>query len=116
MSQLPQGLALDTATGLEYCAGSEEVYLDILNEFKNDDRREELNAFFRERNWERYRISAHAVKSSALTIGAMDLYEIAKEIEEPLKEMDFSPALDLHDLFIVKYTDVLEMLNRALAQ
>ena len=115
MSLLPQGLNLDTATGLEYCANSEEVYLDILNEFKNDDRREELNTFFAERNWERYRISAHAVKSSSLTIGAMDLYEVAREIEEPLKNMDFQPALDLHDLFIVKYTDVLEMLNRVLA-
>ena len=116
MSQLPQGLNLDIATGLEYCANSEEVYLEILDEFRKDDRREELNGFFAAKDWERYRISAHAVKSSALTIGATDLYEIAREIEEPLKTMDFQPALDLHDLFIVKYTDVLNMLNRVLAQ
>ena len=114
MSMLPQGLKLDTAMGLEYCANSEEVYLDILNEFRNDDRREELITFFAERNWERYRISAHAVKSSSQTISATDLYEIAREIEEPLKTMDFQPALDLHELMIVKYTDVLEMLNRVL--
>ena len=111
---LPAGLELDIQKGLEYCAESEEVYLDILNEYRNDDRREELNNFFNERNWERYRISAHAVKSSSLTIGAVDLYEIARAIEEPLKEMDFSAALDLHDLFIEKYGDVLAMLNRVL--
>lgn len=111
---LPEGLELDTATGLEYCANSEEVYLDIMDEFRKDDRRGELNEFFSARNWERYRISAHAVKSSALTIGAMDLYEIAKAIEEPLKTMDFLPALDLHDLFIRKYSDILDMLNRVL--
>lgn len=111
---IPEGLELDIATGLEYCANSEEVYLDILDEFRKDDRREELNRFFGERNWESYRISAHAVKSSALTIGAMDLYEIARTIEEPLKTMDASFALDLHDLFIEKYADVLNMLNRVL--
>lgn len=111
---LPAGLELDTQKGLEYCAESEEVYLDILNEYRNDDRRDELNTFFQEKNWERYRISAHAVKSSSLTIGAVDLYEIARSIEEPLKDMDFSAALDLHDLFIEKYGYVLDMLNRVL--
>ncbi|MBO4902665.1 MAG: Hpt domain-containing protein [Lachnospiraceae bacterium] len=114
MSLLPQGLELDTKSGLEFCADSEEVYMDILDEFRKDDRRDELNGFFRERNWERYRISAHAVKSSSQTIGATDLYQIAKAIEEPLKDMDFGPALDLHELMIEKYTDVLNMLNRVL--
>ena len=114
MSILPQGLELDTATGLEYCANSEEVYLDILNEFRLDDRREELQGFFDEGNWERYRISAHAVKSSSLTIGAMELYEIAKAIEEPLKTMDHEPALRLHGQFMEKYASVLAMLQRVL--
>ncbi len=111
---LPADLELDIATGLEYCANSEEVYLDIINEFRLDDRRDELNEFFAARNWERYRISAHAVKSSALTIGAMKLHEIAKQIEEPLKQMDFTPALRLHDSFIACYTEVMEMLARVL--
>ena len=114
MSQLPAGLELDTVTGLEFCAESEEVYLEILNEYMKDDRRDELNTFFRDRNWERYRISAHAVKSSSQTIGATDLYEIARAIEEPLKTMDFGPALDLHEAFIEKYTYILDMLHRVL--
>ena len=111
---LPADLELDTATGLEYCANSEEIYLDIINEFRLDDRRDELNEFFHSQNWERYRISAHAVKSTSLTIGAMKLHEIAKQIEEPLKEMDFQPALRLHDSFIETYTEVMEMLQRVL--
>lgn len=107
-------LELDTKTGLMYCAECEDVYLDVLDEYLNDDKRSELNEFFETQNWERYRISAHSVKSSSLTIGATDLYDIARQIEEPLKDMDFSPALRLHSELIDKYTEVLEMLSREL--
>lgn len=107
-------LELDTETGLMYCADSEDVYLEILDEYLSDDKRPELTEFFDSKNWERYRISAHSVKSSSLTIGATDLYEIARQIEEPLKDMDFGPALRLHDDFMKAYTEVMEMLEREL--
>lgn len=107
-------LELDIQTGLMYCAESEDVYLDILDEYVNDDKREELKEFFDTQNWERYRIFIHSVKSSSLTIGAMELYEISRQIEEPLKDMDFNPALRLHDDFMVEYSKVLDMLNREL--
>jgi len=112
--QLLAMLELDTATGLMYCAESEDIYFDVLEEFMNDDKAEELSTFFAERNWERYRISIHAVKSSSLTIGATEVYDVARFIEEPLKNMDYGPALDLHDAFIVKYCDLMSMLHRVL--
>lgn len=107
-------LELDIETGMMYCADCEDVYLDILNEYLIDDKRAELKEFFESQNWERYRISAHSVKSSSLTIGATELYEIARQIEEPLKDMDFAPALRLHDDFMKSYSEVMEMLNREL--
>lgn len=107
-------LELDIETGMMYCAESEDVYLDVLDEYRNDDKRAELKEFFDAQNWERYRISAHSVKSSSLTIGATDLYEIARQIEEPLKDMDFGPALRLHDDLMKAYSEVLDMLNREL--
>lgn len=107
-------LELDIETGMMYCADCEEVYLDVLNEYLMDDKRGELKEFFDSKNWERYRISAHSVKSSSLTIGATDLYEVARQIEEPLKDMDYGPALKLHDEFMRLYTNVMEMLQREL--
>lgn len=107
-------LELDIETGMMYCADSEDVYLDVLDEYRNDDKRAELKEFFDAANWERYRISTHSVKSSSLTIGATDLYEIARQIEEPLKDMDFEPALRLHDDLMKAYSEVLDMLNREL--
>lgn len=118
MSDIPllERLQLDTKVGMSYCMDMEDLYVEVLEEFVAEDRTEEIKQFFEEKNWERYRISVHSVKSSSLTIGATDLYEIAKMIEEPLKDMDFGPALDLNDMFMEKYQYILDMLRKELGE
>jgi CheY-like chemotaxis protein len=80
---------LDTATGLQYCMGSEEFYLEMIQEYLDNDKSSDMSTFFEQENWENYRITVHALKSTSLTIGAADLSEQAKQLEMAAKEEDY---------------------------
>lgn len=105
---------LDAKKGMSYCMDDEEFYKEILIEFVENQKSEELKKFYEEKDWENYRIRMHGVKSSSLTIGAVDLSEKAKSIEVPLKTGDFSHALAEHDSFMEDYEKILAQLRTVL--
>lgn len=74
---------IDYGRGLQYCAGSEEVYNEILRMFCDscENKSLELNKYFDEEDWNNYTISIHALKSNALNIGAKDLAESCLNLE-----------------------------------
>ena len=72
---------LDQEVGLEYCAGDEEIYREILEGYLEEDRREELKKSFDAEDLATYRVNAHAIKSTSLTIGATELSAKAKALE-----------------------------------
>ncbi|MBR1761550.1 MAG: response regulator [Schwartzia sp.] len=74
---------LDIKTGLQYC-GSAEDYLAVLRVFqetaaKNAD---EIQQYFEAKDWKNYTTKVHALKSSARIIGATELSERAKRLED----------------------------------
>ena len=77
------GNVLDIKTGLQYC-GSAEDYLAVLRVFqetaaKNAD---EIQQYFDAKDWKNYTTKVHALKSSARIIGATELSERAKRLED----------------------------------
>lgn len=105
---------LDAKKGMSYCMDDEDFYKEILIEFVENQKGEELKKFYEDKDWENYRIRIHGVKSSSLTIGAVELSEKAKSIEVPLKTGDFSHALAEHDSFMVDYEKLLSQLRAVL--
>ncbi len=76
-------------TGIENC-DDVESYLAVLSAFHGmaADKADEIEQHYRENDIENYTIKVHALKSSALIIGAEKLSAFAKELEEAGKAGD----------------------------
>ena len=74
---------IDTEQGVKNCGGTEE-YLSVLTGFYSaiDDRADEIATYYNNEDFKNYTIKVHALKSSARSIGAMDLSEKARLLEE----------------------------------
>jgi len=105
---------LNTAVGLEYCADDEEIYVEVLEGYVEEDRREELNSLLAAENWPDYRVVVHSVKSTSLTIGAEELSEKAKALEFAAADGDASFVKANHQEMIDMYTDILTKIQGAL--
>ena len=101
LSMLETG-GLDTAVGLKYCMNDVDFYLEMLNDFSSNsgDRQYNLNNCYNDRDWEKYRIYVHSLKSASKTIGAVNLSDKAKELEDAAKNDDEKFLLDNHDELI----------------
>ncbi len=74
---------LDLASGVEHC-GSREAYIDVLTVFANSiaGASKEIEGYFRGENWKNYTTKVHALKSTAKIIGAVELSERARRLED----------------------------------
>ena len=73
---------LDEAAGIRNC-GSKEAYEGVKKMFAESamEKAAEIERYFEEEDWENYTIKVHALKSSALLIGATALSERAAHLE-----------------------------------
>ncbi len=78
----------DVDAGLEYSAGSEEFYFDMLASFveEAEEKAGELDKAFHAKDWGEYRIRTHALKSAARMVGANRLSDLARTHETAAKE------------------------------
>ncbi len=86
--------------GIQYCGGSEEVYMEVLAEFcdvAQEDRRKIEEAYAGEQ-WKDYAILTHGLKSSSLSIGAKRLSEEAAGLEKSGKELQKENAAHRDDV------------------
>ena len=102
---------LDTATGLAYCMNDQNFYNEMLDEYVNGDKTDELVEYFEKQDFEYYRITVHAVKSTSLTIGANKVSADAKALEMACKENDFDYVKANHHAFIEEYSKLIQALR-----
>lgn len=83
------GELIDFARGLKYCADNVEMYKEIIKMFCNshDAKYDELEKLYEKKDWNKYTISIHALKSNALNIGAGRLAEKCLELESAGKKI-----------------------------
>ena len=105
---------LDVKTGLMYCAESKMFYLEMLEEFVNGTKDEELAVFLQNGDWDNYRIAVHAMKSNAKTIGAMELSEEARLQEMAAKENRTEDVAANHQALAEHYKDLQNRLRKVL--
>ncbi len=74
---------LDTKAGIEHC-GSPDAYLDALTVFAEsvNSGADEIQNYFDRGDWKNYTTKVHALKSTARVIGAEELSERAKRLED----------------------------------
>ena len=99
---------INTASGLKYCRNDEAFYLELLTMFVQDAARKEtqINEFYKQDDFENYRILVHALKSTAKMIGADALSELAKLAEEAAKRSDLDYIREHQEELLANYRDV----------
>ena len=105
---------LDQDVALEYCAGDEEIYREILEGYLEEDRRKELADYFAAEDIANYRVVAHAIKSTSRTIGAIELSEKAKALEYAAADGDMTYIREHNEETLALYSDILERIKAAL--
>lgn len=105
---------LDTEVGMTYCCESEDFYQEMLMSFLNNSRYGELESYYREEDWENYRIAVHALKSTSLSIGATAVSEEAKAMEMAAKENDIPYLTKHHEKLMYGYSGLLSKIDAAL--
>ena len=119
--QLPEWLTqidcLNAREGVEHC-GDEESYLDALKVFANSisDAADEIEGYFTSEDWQNYTTKVHALKSSARVIGASELSDRARRLEDAgnngyIEEIknDTAPLLNLYRSYIEKLSPLIEV-------
>ena len=89
---------IDVAAAIKN-SGSEEAFKAVLKIFHESipEKYEALSQYYEAGDWKNYTIKIHALKSSAKLVGAMELSEKARLLEEAGKEKDIQYIKEHHE-------------------
>ncbi len=104
---------ISTRRGVEFCGGNEE-YLDALKIFgaSIEERADELETLYKNRDYKNYTVKVHALKSMAKSVGAAELSELAAEMEEAGKKHDLAALTAGAEVLLSLYRSLAEPLKR----
>ncbi len=107
-AKIPQ---LNTLMGLAFCMNSRMFYTSMLQEFASGKKDEELTAFLENGDLDNYRITVHALKGNARSIGAQELSEEALALEMAAKEQRMEDVTAGHPALVEHYKAVQEKIR-----
>lgn len=108
------GMNMDIATGLAYCCDSEEFYKEMLLAYLDNQKYDSIEDAYQKEDWENYRILVHSLKSTSLSIGAIDISNQAKALEMAAKERDIGSIREHHGSVMENYRKLLLHLHKVL--
>lgn len=93
---------IDTAVGLKYCMNDVSFYSEMLREFVSgaDDREAAINRCLETKDYDKYRIYVHSLKSASKTIGADKLSKLAEQMESAAKSLDIGYITENNDMLL----------------
>ena len=99
--------------GMENCNNSGELYQGIIAVFIEEGRKRLplIKQLYKDANWKDYIVAVHGLKSSANTIGALELAERAKEMEFAGKEKKIDLIHEKTDALLNEYLILLQKLT-----
>lgn len=101
LSMLEAG-GIDTAIGLKYSMNDVSFYTEMLREFVSgaEDREAALCKCYNAKDYEKYKVYVHSLKSASKTIGANSLSGLAEKMENAAMDMDIKYIDANHDMLI----------------
>ena len=107
---------LDFDTGISYTGGDEDIYRDILTLYaeKSGEKIEQIRELFEQRDLKNYVIEMHALKSTSLSIGAVSLSELARELEAAGKAGSWDTADRRNGEILKLYQEVVNAIHKYL--
>ncbi len=98
---------LDVEEGLSGCYNDEKYYLDMVKMFVQGDKLSLIQGYYDKDDWLNYRLQVHSIRSTAHTIGAEELSELAKAIEVAVKGEDYMYVHRNHTAMLNLYEELL---------
>lgn len=107
---------INTSNGLQYCRGDAAFYEELLAQFVKSAERKvtDIESSFKNEDIKNYQIMVHALKSSSKMIGADELSEMAKALEDAAKEQNTGYIKDNHRELMEKYHEMVQFISDAL--
>ena len=109
-----RSLGLDVEEGLAYCADDEDFYEEMLGEFALEAEAglEDLTRGYASLDWEKYALRTHSIKSTSRMIGAKEVSEKARQLENFAKTGAEDMIRSMHEPFLVKYRELAEGIRK----
>ena len=103
---------IDVKTGLKNCV-SADGFIEIAEVFSSTypAKAAEITGFYENKDLKGYTVKVHALKSSAMVVGAAELSEMAKALELAAKNNNMSYIDDKNAELLEKYREVAESLK-----
>lgn len=96
-------LQINPDAAMSYCMNSKDFFVEMLQEFCEDDKTESINNSYAAEDWKNYRILVHALKSTSMVIGALHFSDNAKAQEFAAKENRIDDLKNNHADFMNDY-------------
>ncbi len=108
MDKLLKNPEIDVKTGMGYCMNDERFYMSVVEEYVKGDKRKTLTEFLEKEDFENYKIVVHSLKSTSMNIGAMDISNEARKLEQACKDGDYDTVRKGHAPLMDRYGKMLE--------
>ena len=102
--------------GLRNCGGNKNAYIRVLNTFAASNLRAGLEEYLEKEDPVNYSVIAHSIKGACRNIGAMEVGDIAYDMELAGQNKDMDYIREHHDEFAKEYGDVLRLVTKALIE
>jgi len=115
-----QDLQIKNAINMDYALslveGDKEIYYEILEVFRDDlpSMLEDIKSAINEKDSKKLHITAHTLKSTSVTTGALSLGDLFKTMEKAGKENDIETARSLINDVQKEYEIVMKSINKIL--
>lgn len=103
---------INLEVGMKYCMDSKSFMIQMLSAFTDAKKADKIQAKFDASDWKGYQILIHALKSTALSIGAESLSEAAKKLELAAKNGEIEEIQATHADLMADYKKVREEIEQ----
>ena len=104
---------IDVSAGLAYCQNNDALYKSLLEEYviSYEEKEKSIQKYYDNRDWKNYAVVAHSLKSSSKMIGAIDLSDLAANLEKAADEERTSDITDDHVKMMELYKETVKAIN-----
>ena len=105
-----RALGLNVDAALVYTCNDEDFYMELLTDYAESaaDKCHDLSAYLENGDIKNYEILVHSLKSASKTVGADDVSEQARALEEASRNKDMSFVNEHHGTFVESFTSLAE--------
>ena len=102
---------MDIERGLIYCSDDPEFLVEMMKIYLDTEKTAVLDEALRKEDVGAYQLAVHSLKSISSQIGAMDIAEMAKDLDRAGKASDMEYIKQHHDAFMKHYKELIDKLR-----